>query len=147
MREHLYKGKLLDGGKWVQGYLYRFWDHAYILWGATCPGRFGADIAPAMKEVDPETVCEYTGETDKNDRQIFEGDIFADHFDTSIVGIVRYGKYKSVFNDDAFTGHIGFYIEWQQKENVLRKDLGYWAKESAVIGNIFDNPELLKEET
>lgn len=33
MREHLYKAKLIDGGKWVQGYLYRFWDHAYIFCG------------------------------------------------------------------------------------------------------------------
>lgn len=142
MREVLFRGKLIDNGKWVQGYLYRFWDHAYILWGMI-GGRTG-DV-PDMKEVDAETVCQYTGLTDKNGRQIFEGDIVRDHFNASIMGIVRYGEYKSVFNDDAFTGHVGFYIEWQKRKNVLRKDLGYWARNSEFIGNIFDNPELLEE--
>lgn len=81
--------------------------------------------------------------SDWNGRKIFEGDIVRDIFNASVVGIVRYGEYRNTFNDDEHGGHAGFYVEWKEKQDFLRKDLVYWVKNSEFIGNIFDNPELI----
>lgn len=65
MRKHLFKGKRLDNGEWVYGYLFMIWECAYTLWGTT-------NGIPNMIEVDPSTVCEFTGLTDKNGIDTFE---------------------------------------------------------------------------
>lgn len=139
MREILFRGKHIHflqelrnfDGRWVYGYLS---DEKHIH-SQELEGEF---------LVDPETVCQYTGLTDRTGRKIFEGDIVRDIFNASVVGIVRYGEYRNTFNDDEYGGHTGFYVEWKEKQNLLRKDLVYWVKNSEFIGNIFDNPELLK---
>lgn len=83
-------------------------------------------------------------EEDWNGRKIFEGDIIPDHFNRSIVGVVRYGVYRNPFNDDGHAGHVGFYVDWGREKDRLRADLGYWVKVSEVIGNIYDNPEMIE---
>lgn len=135
MREILFRGKHIHAlmqnrhldGTWVYGYLC---DENYI--NAVDEDEYGGKFTSEML-VNPETVCQYTGLTDKNGRKIFEGDI-VDADDT--IGIVKLGKYKNEF-------HYGYYIEWI-KCPLLRQELGYWNVESKVVGNIFDNPELLK---
>ena len=68
MREILFKAKRLSDGAWVEGYLYRLHDslNPFIMFR----NRHGEAY-----EVDPSTVCQYTGLTDKNGKKIFEGDI------------------------------------------------------------------------
>lgn len=139
MREILFRAKHIHtlpqnehlDGRWIYGYLC---DENYI----NSPKLEGEFL------IDPETICQYTGLTDKNGKNIFEGDIVRDIFNASVVGIVRYGEYRNTFNDDKHGGHAGFYVEWKEKQDLLRKDLVYWVKNSEFIGNIFDNPELLK---
>lgn len=141
MREILFRGKHIHAlpqnkhldGTWVYGYLC---DENYI----NSPELEGEFL------IDTETVCQYTGLTDKNGRKIFEGDIVRDIFSASVVGIVRYGEYRNTFNDDEHGGHAGFYVKWREKQDFLRKDLVYWARNSEFIGNIFDDPELLEEQ-
>lgn len=83
----------------------------------------------------PETVGLYSGRCNA-----FENDIIKHCFGHEI-GIVRYGTYKNPFNDDQYTEHIGFYVDWVvgEEKDDLRKDLGYWLNATVVSGNIFEN--------
>lgn len=96
--------------------------------------------------VKKETVGEYTGLTDKNGKKIFEGDIFLNKFhnEPTNIGIVRYGEYCNAFNSDPYCSHIGFYVDWNDDLKIMRKDLGFWCKRREVVGNIFDNPEIVE---
>ncbi len=137
---HLFKAKRVDNGKWVQGYLYGIWEKRYILWGMT-------NDVPNMIEVDPSTICQCTGLKDKNGNLIWENDIVKDLFSDACAQI-KYGSYQSCF-DSTKTEHVGFYVDWSGKYTKrYRKDLGYWINmvDAEVIGNIFDNKELLESE-
>ena len=135
----LFKAKRADNGEWVQGYLYGIWEKRYILWGMT-------NDVPNMIEVDPTTICQCTGMKDKNGKLIWENDIVKDLFSDACAQI-KYGSYQSCF-DSTKTEHVGFYVDWSGKcTKRYRKDLGYWINmvNAEVIGNIFDDPELIKE--
>lgn len=111
-------------GTWVHGYLS---DKNYI-YDKSLDGEF---------LVDENTICQYTGLTDKNGKKIFEGDILR-YADEIIL--------KTVWNDRKYG-----YAAQCVKGSVLLKDCkwGLWefeSDEAEVIGNIFDNPELLKGE-
>ena len=118
MREIVFRGKKVNDGMWIQGYLFQCWGRAYILWGMT-------NDTPTMHDVKPETVGQFTGLVDKNGKRIFEGDKIKL---TQGIGTVEWSKTQSRF------------MIWLPKSNKFASFLA--GIEYEVIGNIHDNPEL-----
>ncbi|UQT31495.1 YopX family protein [Roseburia intestinalis] len=121
----LSRGKRIDNGEWVEGYLYGIWERRYILWGMT------NDI-PNMVEVDPETVCQCTAMPDKNNKLIFENDIAIKHNnDDKEPYLIRWSENYAAWElAQCGCAMYGFFDV----------DFG----EIEVIGNAIDNPELLE---
>ena len=126
---YLYRAKRKDNGEWISGYLYGIWERKYILWGII-------NDVPDMKEVDPSTICQCTGLKDKNGKLIWENDII----EAWSQGRCAIGKIKHRID-----GTWIMYPAWQNGEMwyLLPNDEGITTVE--VIGNIFDNPELLEK--
>lgn len=145
---YLSKGKRLDNGEWEIGNLIILPSGKYeIANGCTNP----PDSDPMWRkcvithEIDPSTICQCTGLKDKNGKLIWENDVVKDLFSDTYAPI-RYGSYQNCF-DSTKAEHIGFYVDWSGKYTKnYRKDLGYWIHmvDAEVIGNKFDNPELLE---
>lgn len=128
-REIIFKARRKDNGEWVEGYYQKrfdldgseqhliFWSKSYTVW--------------EYAEINPDTICQYTGLTDKNGKRIWENDIIE------------------------LPGEDGYFVcEWQEDtarfvlngEGLTVDFDNYWSYEVEVIGNIFDNPDLLEVE-
>ena len=139
MREILFKAKRKDNGKWVEGY----YQKRYDLLGNEEHLIFHADSYTVWEyaEIDPETLCQFTGRCDRYGNKIWENDILKTWSDE--YAQVKFGLYSTEFErDDCNQGFYAAFLE----DSYYRHELGYWCKESYVIGNIFDNKELLQEE-
>ncbi len=132
MREILFRGKDIDTGEWVEGYYEFGYDDrtehpTHYMWVLNHTERYGE-----MFIVIPETVGQYTGLTDKNGRKIFEGDI--------IQAMVK--KFEIYFSTD----RGGWYPFACGDGCGCCEDETIYVERAEVIGNIHDNPELLKGE-
>ena len=135
MREILFRGKRTDNGEWVEGYYsYSPEIDKHMITTSDLAHPYGTNLG--FYKVIPETVGQYTGLTDRNGRKIFEGDIvvFADFFDDKIHrGVVYWCDSAFWFDCTETEGDEGIYSLAYISANILE-----------VIGNIYDNPELLE---
>lgn len=124
MREILFRGK--TSTEWVYGDLRHLNDGRVAI-------RKDGEIYPY--EVIPETVGQYTGLNDRNGKKIFEGDI--------VEGDKKYFTYTHPYGKVVYDGGQ-FVISF---DDVLEdiECLGAWANAVEIIGNIHDNPELMKK--
>lgn len=137
MREILFRGKRIDNGEWVEGYLIVFPKSKrtkIMVWEQ-------ADLDFNAIEVNPETVGQFTGLTDKNGKKIFEGDI------VHVLGNQQVEDWKNV-NYNALIAFIdgGFCaIDGTIEDHGFRRyGLCRMDFDLEIIGNIHDNPELLE---
>ncbi len=130
MCEILFRGKRSDNGKWVYGDLY----HRKIC-GAISPTIHTMDYTGG--NVIPTTVGQYTGLTDKNGTKIFEGDILKVFYygKSKIFGVVKFGETRFFIDDNFMGGDI--------KSKAPMSDM-FSKYDFEVVGNIHDNPELIK---
>ena len=122
MREILFKAKREDNGKWVEGdSLHTRYDNTVLI----------SDFEDQLFRCDGNTLCQYTGLTDKNGRKIWENDIaYIRSSGLSGYGVIKYENGNLVLVDSKRKRTYSLYGEWN-----IRKD-----------GNIFDNAGLLEVE-
>ena len=125
MREILYRGKRADNGEWVEGfYLYTEENTHPVIIDMKCRSHI----------IIPETVGQFTGLTDKNGVRVFEDDILFSSYiaDSPSIEVVKW-----------------IYNGWHTQEGDLTPDMiddvGIMPY-SEVIGNVHDNPGLMRGE-
>ena len=134
MSKNHFRGKLktdngnLKKGDWVYGDLVNLID-----------GKESHHHIYGKGEVNADTVCQSTGETDKNRVEIFEGDIVKVDFEVEYVGIKPKPSYIGVVKFEK--GAFEIYKKFNGAQFFFQCGLI-----KTVIGNIHDNPELLNEE-
>jgi uncharacterized phage protein (TIGR01671 family) len=140
MREILFRGKLIATGEWAYGNLNRTIKGTNIITpDETLIGKYGAVI--------PETVGQYTGLTDKNGKKIFEGDIVQATITYNNFPHDRVDNKTAIFEIKYHEKHCYFYLAKKNYNMLFDGNWSYYLKEIEIIGNIHDNPELLKEGT
>lgn len=171
MREILFRGKRVRDGEWVYGSLILAGSYCCILesYEKVHPMDYPyldddlGTIDGKATPVDPETVGEYTGLTDKDGKKIFEGDIIQTRrFETYQEELKGYCGYDSEGYPKRVPGYTGSMFITKQRTIydhhavVLRDRRGrYYLSGTSmfidaicneVIGNIYDNPELVEVE-
>ena len=125
MREILFRGKDADSGLWCYGDLTFSRDRKPYI-------RFWAHNGYLVREVMLETVGQFTGFVDKNKKRIFEDDILASTYEE-----------ENVVHELVLWTDNGWHIKWRNAspDIIWQDDMDRY---SEVVGNIWDNPELLE---
>ena len=126
MREILFRGKEIGADRWVHGSLDIHKSGVVVIMSDEI-------VTSIYARVDPDTVGQFTGLTDKNGKKIFEGDIVSAHFDwndpeAESRAVVEWGNFKWVTHQPGY-----------EPDDITDFDKGLWT----VIGNVHDNPELI----
>lgn len=142
MREILFRGKAINrdesyhrteyqNGEWVYGLVTKLYDEQF----KNLPAEMTNTNGISGIEIDYKTIGQYTGMVDKHGTKIFEGDIvdFSKRPDNGDYGAVIYDADETEFG-----------IEYYNIYRSLGKN--YYPENIEVIGNIYDNPELLGDE-
>ena len=162
MREILFKAKQIDNGEWKEGSLIDLdIDNGYCY---IVPPYKKASILPIiflitdrMKLVDPETLCRFTGLCDKNGNKIWKNDILMCHGNPKDLVKAAFGEFgvRNIETGSIVDKVVGWHYEVVPTDAISRCEPFCWPMplteyyiercEMEVVGNIFDNKELLQE--
>lgn len=142
-----FRGKMSSREEWIYGYYYE------VPVSLACykeqENRRGIMIIPRQM-IQTDVICEtvglYTGKRDISGKKIYEGDIIESHLCGKILYPnmeIKYGVYQAYCPvDDCNMDSVGFYV---RQSGLPDMPLGPTEDYAKIIGNIFDNPELLEK--
>lgn len=144
MREIIFKAKRKDNGEWVEGFYFCMVHddgshvHHFIM-PLGVDLSFGTPIEKIQVEIDANTICQYTGLTDKNGNKIWENDVVV--YDNSPYNVYCTPKTgKIAFRNGCLC--FKYWLYGSINYMPFSADL-FFDRKCEVIGNIFDNPELI----
>lgn len=124
-----FKAKRLDNKEWVKGYFYQECGNAYIIENRQKESKLNRNLT---YQVDPSTVCQFTGLKDKNGKLIFEGDRVHEYYRHLCID----NYYVVIYSET--DGMFGFENEENPDDKQPRCNL---LGDLLVIGNKFDREE------
>lgn len=136
MRTIKFRGKDIETGEWIYGDLIQRMGYMPSI---MYPYESNGKVRYSECAVKRETVGQFTGLLDKNGKEIYEGDIIGCH-NPNIKHLIFYnekqGRFMAALNGDIENDFVG----------VCGLDDSRWTGSKKVIGNVYDTPELLKQE-
>ena len=149
MREILFKGQRTDNKEWIYGHYFtevgRGIDNSKNVIIHFIKDNFGTQI------IIPETVCQYTGLTDKNGVKIFEGDVvkwsFGQHYWEAVISSIENNKSNTLYAIETFHNCTknkdeDYIYERSDSRRGVRNDIEFLSRNIVVIGNIHDKETL-----
>ena len=123
-----FKAKRLDNGEWCEGYFYEENGNTYIIENRQKESMLNRNVT---YEVDPSTVCQFTGMRDCEGKEIWEGDIVRDNYD--LLCVDNFYEVVYIEEEGAFAfKSLDKVDNYEQFVNLF---------EAYVVGNKFDRKE------
>ena len=126
---YLYRAKRIDNGEWVEGLLTIMWGQLHII---------TPEYENTLYPIDESSICQCTGLNDEDGKKIFEGDI---------VGYIDCTSTENGYSEHYCRGRVAWDEEtasFQVTERLSAESYEVLDRGCNVLGNIFDNPELLE---
>lgn len=128
MRQIKFKAKCLDNDEWVEGYFYKECDNTYIIENRQKESKLNRNLT---YQVDPSTVCQFTGLKDSEGDEIWEGDIVHDSYDLLCID----NLYEVVYIEEEGT------FAFKSLDKVDNYEPFVNLFEAYVVGNKFDKED------